>query len=272
MPAFMQWSFGLIKTTHNMYGLSEEQAAKFGELGKVKFPAVRGFSFVLATPAGDEPILSRMVAVMRPVDRKTFLADYEKYTVVYNKIVAKVDSPVFRPIESEKIDVDGIASLKVKVTIPQMPNMPPQTAKMMESMYGSGGKMVARIVPVDENNVVFSYGNDEVLHQAIAAIKEGKPGLSADEGIAKVTKLLPRGASCRFYISPSGVLDFAKRAVTLAVPGVPLHFPELGATPPLAVGVICGHDEVESQLVVPPELIEEIGRLVSGGAPAGNAP
>ena len=272
MPAFMQWSFGLIKNMHEMYGLSEEQATKFAELGKVKFPAVRGFSFELAAPAGDEPILSRMVAVMRPADGKTFLADYENYVAAYNKIVEKVDSPVFRPIESEKIDVDGIASLKVTMTVPQMPNMPPQSAKMIEAMYGPGGKIVARIVPVDENNVLFSYAGDEALHQAIAAVKEGKPGLSGDEGIAKVTKLLPRGASCRFYISPSGVLDFAKRAVTLAVPGIPLHFPELGATPPLAVGVTCGHDEVESQVVVPPELIEEIGRLVSGGAPAGTAP
>ncbi len=68
------------------------------------------------------------------------------------------------------------------------------------------------------------------------------------------------------------MLDFVKRAVTLAAPGAPLHFPELGATPPVAVGVICGHDEVESQVVVPPELLEEIGRLVSGGAPAGTAP
>ena len=71
------------------------------------------------------------MGVMRPVDGKTYLSDYQKYIAAYNKIVEKVDSPVFRPIESEKIDVEGIASLKVTVTMPQMPNMPPQTAKMM---------------------------------------------------------------------------------------------------------------------------------------------
>jgi hypothetical protein len=142
---------------------------------------------------------------------------------------------------------------------------------MIEAMYGPGGKVVARLVPVDENTVLLSYAGDEPLHQAIAAIKEGKPGLSADEGIAKVTKLLPHAAVARIYISPSGLIDFVKRAVTLAIPpgaGVNLHIPELGATPPVAVGVICGSDEVESQLIVPPELIEEIGKLVTGGASA----
>ncbi len=202
MPALMHWSFGLIKNMREMYGLSEEQADKLAELGKVKFPPVRGFSFELGATVGDEPILARMMGVMRPVDGKTYLADYEKFVAAYNKIVEKVDSPVFRPIESEKIDVDGIASLKVTVTMPQMPNMPPQTAKMMESMYGAGGKMVARIVPVDENTVVFSYAGDEALHQAIAAIKDGKPGLSSDEGIAKVTKLLPRGAGAASISAP----------------------------------------------------------------------
>jgi hypothetical protein len=269
MPGLMNMSFGMIKNMREMYGLSEEQADKIAELRKLKFPPIRGFSFVMGAPVGDESILARTTGVMRPVDVKTYLGDYERYVVGYNKIVEKVESSVFRPIQCEKTDVEGIASLKITVTVPQMPNMPPQSAKMIESMYGPGGKMVARIVPVDENTVLFSYAGDEPLHQAIAAVKQGKPGLSGDEGIAKVAKLLPRGARCRIYFSPSGLLDFVKRAANLAAPGTPLRIPELGATPPVAVGVIGGHDEVEAQVIVPPELFEEIGRLVSGGAAAG---
>ena len=220
MPGLMNWSFGLIKNMREMYGLSEAQADKLAELGKVKFPAVRGFSFELGALGGDELIMSRMMMVMRPVDGKTFLADYENYTAAYNKIVEKIDNPVFRPIQYEKVDVEGIASLKVTVTVPQMPNMPPQSAKMIEAMYGPGGKIVARIVPINEKTVLFSYASDEQLHKAIAAVKDGKPGLAGDEGIAKVAKLLPRGASARIFVSPSGVLEFIKRAVTMAAPGV----------------------------------------------------
>jgi hypothetical protein len=271
MPEILNWSFNLIKNMHELYGLSEEQAGTLAELAKVKFPAIRGFSFQLGAAAGEEPILSRMIGLMRPVDGKTYLADYEKFIAAYNKIVAKVDSPMFRQIECEKTDVEGIASLKVTMTVPQLPNMPPQSEKMIEAMYGPGGKIVARIVPVNENTVLIGYGGDEPLHQAIASVKEGKPGLSGDEGIAKVSKLLPKGAMCRAYISPSGVLDFVKRMATVAIPpgaGVNLRIPELGATPPLAVGIKGGENEFEAQMVVPPELFEEIGRLVSSRAPA----
>jgi hypothetical protein len=131
--------------------------------------------------------------------------------------------------------------------------------------------MVARIVPVDENTVIFSYAGDEPLQQAIAAVKENTAGLAADEGIAKITKLLPRDALVRMYISPSGVLEFVRRVAVLAIPpgaNVNLHIPELGATPPVAVGVKSGQNEVEAQLIVPPELLEQIGQQVTGGAPA----
>jgi len=110
------------------------------------------------------------------------------------------------------------------------------------------------------------------LRQTIATIKESKPGLTSDEGIAKVSKLLPRDSLCRVYISPSGLLGFVKQIVTTAMPqgaGANLHIPELGATPPVAVGVRGGENEIESQMLVPPELLEEIGRLASGGASAG---
>jgi len=264
MPSLMNWSFGMIKSMREMYGLSEEQADELSKLAEVKFPPIRGFSFELGLGADDEPILSRMVGVMRPADGKTYLADYEKYAAAYNKIVEKIESPVFRPLKCEKIEVDGIASLKVTVTMPQMPNMPPQTAKLMESMYGTGGKMVARIVPVDENTVLFSYAGDEPLHKAIAAVKEGKPGLAGDAGVAKAAALLPPGALCRIYLSPAGTLDFVKRAVALVMPaGANVHIPEFPATPPIAVGVMTGRDEVEAQVIVPAEVFQEIGRLVN---------
>ena len=61
----MDLSFGMIKNMHDMYGLSEEQAKMFSELGKEKFPAVRGLSFVLGVGQSGEPIFSRMLGIMR---------------------------------------------------------------------------------------------------------------------------------------------------------------------------------------------------------------
>ena len=79
----------------------------------MKFLPVRGFSFVLGVGESDEPILSRMMCIMMVKNSETFLADYEKFVASYNEIVKKVDSPVFKPLEIEKTDVDGTAALKL---------------------------------------------------------------------------------------------------------------------------------------------------------------
>ena len=43
-----------------------------------------------------------------------------------------------------------------------------------------------------------------------------------------------------------------------------MKIPEFGPTPPVAMAVTSGADEVEAQLIVPAEVVKAIGRLVGG--------
>ena len=268
MSKMMDLSFGLIKNMREMYGLSEEQAKTFSELAKEKFPAVRGFSFLLGTGKNDEPILSQMLGIMWVKNSETFMADYEKYLARYSRIVEKIDSPMFQPAQVEKSELDGIHGLKVTMSVPQMPNMPPQSAKMMERMYGPGGKITIWVVPCSEHAVVMSYGGQSSLRQAMAVIKEGKPGLAANEELAKVAALLPSGTTWVAYLSPKGIVDFVNRTIAAALPpGIGVKVPEFGATPPLAIAVTTGPDEVEVHVIVPAEVVKAIGGLVGAKAP-----
>ncbi len=195
MGKLMDFSFGLIKNMRGLYGLSEEQAEAFSALGKEKFPAVRGLSFVLGAGQSDEPIFARMLGIMRVKNSETYLADYEKFLARYNRIAEKIESPMFKPIQVAKTEFDGTPALKVTMHVPQMPNMPAQSVKIIENMYGPGGKITAWLVPCNEHAVVFSYMSQGPLRQAVAAIKEGKPDLAADAEVAKVVALLPPGAA-----------------------------------------------------------------------------
>jgi hypothetical protein len=263
MSKMMDVSFSMIKNMREMYGLTEEQAAAFSELGKKKFPGIHGFSFVLGVGGGDESIFNRMLLLMRVDDGKKFLSAYEEYMAGYNKVVEKANSPLFQPIKCEKTELDGAGALKVTVGIPKLPNMPPNTDKILEAMYGSGGKIVAWIVPCDEHSVIFSYGSKEHVLKAIAAVKEGKPGLADDAKVAKAAALLPKSASWRFFCSPKGVLNFGKRVMTAVMPaGANMNVPEFGETSPVAMALKTGEDEVEFQVVVPVDVIKEIGRLI----------
>lgn len=260
----MDFSFGMIKSMHDVYGLSEEQAKTISELSQVKFPAVRGFSFVLGAGQSGEPIFARMLAIMRIDSRETFLANYEEFVAHYNRVVEKISSPVFQPIQLEKTEFDGTPALKVTMSVPQMPNMPPESVKMMERIYGPGGKIVAWVVPCNDRSVVLSYMGQEPLRRMIAAIQEGKAGLAGDAGVAKVTALLPPGATWSGYCSPKGLFDFLSRTIAAAAPHARgVKIPEFAPTPPLAIALIPGHDEVEIQLIVPAEVVKAVGGLIN---------
>ena len=41
-----------------------------------------------------------------------------------------------------------------------------------------------------------------------------------------------------------------------------MKIPEFGPTPPVAMAITSGPDELESHLIVPAEVVKEIGRLV----------
>ncbi len=264
MRKLMDASFALIKSLRGMYGLSEEQAQAISELGREKFPGIRGVSFVLGAGQGSETMFARMLGVMRVDNSETFLADYEKYLARYNRVVEKIKSPMFQPMQCEKTEMGGARALKITMKVPQMPNMPPESAKLIEKMYGPGGKIVDWIVPCNEDTVVFSYMDQGPLQKAIAAIKQGKPGLAGNAEVAKVAALLPPGATWCLYFSPSGMFDFLKRAMAMALPpGSPVKIPEFGPTPPIAMAVTTGPDEVECHTIVPAEVLKEIGRLIT---------
>lgn len=107
MRKLMDASFALIKSLRGMYGLSEEQAQAISELGREKFPGIRGVSFVLGAGQGSETMFARMLGVMRVDNSETFLADYEKYLARYNRVVEKFKSPMFQPMQCEKTEMGG---------------------------------------------------------------------------------------------------------------------------------------------------------------------
>ena len=263
MHKLMDFSFGMVKNLRDLYGLSEEQSKTLSKLAQEKFPGIRGVSFVLGASQSGESILWRMSGIMRVKNSETFLVDYEKYLTAYNQIAEKVKSPMFQPIQLEKTEIDGARGLKITMSVPQMPNMPPESVKMMERMYGPGGKILAWIVPCNEHTVVISYMSPERLQHVIALIKQGKPGLAADAEVAGVTALLPSGTTWSGYLSPKGMFDMVVRVmVPMLPPGTWAKFPEFRETPPIAVALTTGPDDVESHLIVPAEVLKAIGEMV----------
>ena len=126
----------------------------------------------------------------------------------------------------------------------------------------------AWMVPADKHTVVFAYVNKESVRQAIQAIKQGKPGLAGDAGVAKTAALLPRGSVAALYVSPKGMIDMVKQILpAIAPPGANgrLKIPDFPKTPPIGFAVTAAWpgdaaaNELHTCLVVPAEVLQAIG-------------
>jgi len=261
MKAMMGFSMDLMKNMRELYGLSEEQFDEFSELSLQSIKGLRAMSMVFQAGRSADSLYSNMVCVMRVDDSEKFLERYEQFVRRYSEFVKGVDSPMLQPMEVEKSEVGGVAALQLTIKAPPFPGemQSPQHEKMMELLFGPGGKVVGWLVPADKHNVVYGFINKDPIQRTIEAVKQGKPGLAGDAEVAKTAALLPADAVAVGYLSPSGMLDFVKRIMpAFAPPGAELTFPDFPRTPPVGFAVKTAPNEVHAHLVVPAEVIQTI--------------
>ena len=266
--AMLKWSFDIMKSAAKLYGINEEQTKKLSALSMPSMERARGFSMMLGADEPGGSIFSSAIGVMRVDHSPAFMAAYEEDIRKYAELFKGLHSPLLGPMEVKKCEVGGTAALQFTAQAPKPPagQPTPQQAQAMERMmelyFGPGGKVVAWVVPADEQHVVLGYVSKKPLQRAMEAIRQGKPGLAGDAGVAKTAALLPSGARAVVYISPAETIKFIQRmAPAIAPPGAKwnLKLPEFPKTPPLGFAVTTAANEVQTCLVVPAEVLQAIG-------------
>ncbi len=263
----MKFSFSIMKSMPDLYGLSEEQVNKMSEMSSQFFKGIRGASFMLGVGQSSEPLYSKFIGLMRVEDTQTFMANYEKYIQQYGELIKDAHSPILQPMTVEKTDIGGVAGLQITMNVPQTfgAAQAPQQERIMETFFGPGGKITTWLAPVDEHNIVMGYVSKKHLQQAMAAIKQGKPGLGSDAGVSKTAALLPPDALLIGYLSPQGTMDFIKRMASVIFPPemkMEEKISEFPKTPPLGFAVTTAHDEVQTCLIIPAEVLLAVPKYI----------
>ena len=141
----------------------------------------------------------------------------------------------------------------------------PEAKKMMELMFGSGGKMDVYMAAADQQTVVGAYVSPKQLAPAVKAIQEGKPLLTDEAGVAQTAAMLPPGAQWVGFLSPRGGAAFVARMVKAIVPpgaqGVPT-IPEFPETPPIGFGVQLSSSGLDTDLAIPAAVLEAVSQTV----------
>ena len=135
---------------------------------------------------------------------------------------------------------------------------------LLEALFGPGGKIRIFMAAADEHTVVAAYTRRAALRRCLRATKRPRAALVADEGVAATAALLPSGAPVVGYWSPKGTIDFINQAISLFAPDEQSKFalPDFPETPPVGLAATISADEVQTDVVIPGEVLKAIGAYV----------
>ncbi len=261
-------SFGMMRSYPGGDKLSDEQIKKLSDISLKSMQGLRSMALLMGVAEGNEPLYGRMVLAMKMKDAKVYLDNYEAAMAGMAKIFKDAESPLFS-FESERIEIEGLPVLKLAMNLePFMGQQAqvPEAKKMMELMFGGGGgKINVYMAAADEHTVIGAYVTPQQLAPALKAIREGKPQLMDEAGVAKTAAMLPAGAQWVGFLSPRGAAAFVSRMVKTVAPpgaqGVP-EIPEFPEMPPIGFGVQLSPSGLDTDLAVPAAVLEKASETI----------
>ena len=267
MKSWMEMSFGMMRSYPGWDKLSDEQLKKLSEISLKSMQGLRSMALLMGISEGDEPLYGRMLLAMKTKDAKAYLDSYEDAMAGMAKIFKDAQSPMFL-FESERIEIEGLPVLKIAMNMEPFLGQQaqaPEAKKMMELMFGSGGKMNVYMAVADEHTVIGAYVTPQQLVPAVKAIQEGKPQLINEAGVAKTAAMLPAGAQWVGFLSPRGGAAFVSRMMKTVTPpgaqGVP-EIPEFPETAPIGFGAKLSPAGLDTDLAVPTDVLEKASETI----------
>jgi len=266
MSSWMEMSFGMMRSYPGGDKLSDADIKKLSEISLKSMRGLRSMALLMGVGQGDEPLYGRMLLAMRTKDAKAYLESYEDSLAEMAKVLKDANSSLFE-FESERIEIEGLPVLKLAMNMEPFLGQQaqvPEAKKMMDLMFGGSGKMNIYMAAADEHTVIGAYVTPQQLPPAVKAIREGKPQLMDEAGVAKTAAMLPQGAQWLGFLSPRGAAAFVSRMVKTVtppgaqVPGIP-EFPE---TSPIGFGVQLSPAGLDTHLAVPADVLEKASETI----------
>ena len=278
----MQMSVDMMKLMPDLYGIDPKQADELVGLSADSFKGMKSMSLLMGVGEANDPLYSNMVGVVKVGDAAKFTENYLKYIKALNELVDGDKPSILSATEVEEITLDGKPCLHLAMKIPTPPSVEgiPDYHKLMEAMFGPGGKINIYMATADKNTIVWGYTDKEKLLATLKTLKDPEKSLANDKQLAKTAARLPRGSQWVGYVSPRGSVAFANRTMVVmnkalldqfeadgvvienrpkAIPSIP-EFPE---SPPVGFSMKIVKGRLQADMVVPDAVIRAIGKYTA---------
>lgn len=260
MEAMMKLNLEVMKAINKDGDKLKEKFAKLDKIFAETSKGLQGMAFVLRTGKENAPLFGNMVGFMRLDDSAAYLESYEKMVPELNALYKELGTPFLPQVELKKKKIAGVTILEIETAMPI--NDDPMQKKIMEAMFGPGGKMKSSVAAFDAKTILMTYSSAEGLVDTVKELA-GK-GLKDDPEVTRTMSLLPEGAQWALLFHPRGMAEMTAQWMKTFAPNVPVQIPELPKTPPVGIGVRASETGVTLQIVVPSQIFEAIGQLIGG--------
>jgi hypothetical protein len=264
VKSWMDASFAMMRSYPGWDKLSDRQIKKLSRISLRSMQGVRSMALMLGISQGDEPLYGRMLMVIKTKDADAYLDNYQ--AVLEEMALISKDGELPMLFQTKRIEVDGLPMLKLSMDMKPFlpPGQGPESERVMELMFGSSS-MNTYIAAADPTTVVAAYVSPTQLVNAVQAIREGKPPLTDEAGVAQTLAMLPPDAQWLGLVSPRGGAAFMSR-MFLAVappgtPGVP-EIPQFPETPPIGIGMVLSPSGLDTVVAIPATVLETVSEMV----------
>ncbi|MFO0864881.1 MAG: hypothetical protein U0744_09555 [Gemmataceae bacterium] len=236
-----------------MYKLSEADAKLLEKASLDMMTGMDAMSMAFRAPKQGEAIFGGTVGVMRVKDSSEYLKRYMESMKTVNKLMKTKG-------ESKAVTVAGKDAIEASMDMKAMlqANPDPNAEMMLEKMFG-GTTMTFTMAAVDAKTVIFSYLPASKMKGIVEGYGADKQ-LRAESRNEKTLKNLVADPFFTVLWSPKDTADLV-RSVAKDF-GQELPIPAVGVTPPIGIAGRATATTTEIQLLVPVEVLEEIGKLI----------
>jgi hypothetical protein len=260
--AMMDFSLASMRAARELYGLSEEQLERLGKISSDSIEGLRGMAITMGVGKPRQPAYGNIYGLMVVDDVEKYMERYGKYVEASSEILRGSKRSFMKNMTFEKVK-PGLWKLEFEIDFAAAmgEDMPEEARAMMPQLFGADGKSTALMAKVDDRRLALSYAGAREIDEVVEAIRQGKPGLGADEQLRATAALLPPGAPWAAYVSPKGYMAYTMRLMQPMFEqfGMPFQMPEFPDSPPIGIAAGAKGNELEARLVVPAATLKAIG-------------
>jgi hypothetical protein len=259
----MELSMRMMKAYPGGDKLTEEQLRKMVRVAQESMKDLRSMAMMMGAGKADEPLYGNTLFVMRVKNAEKYFKEYARLMEEMGRIGKESGSPLFS-YQVEQTTIAGKPALKVAMNLAGMmgAGQPPEAKKMMELMFGTAEQVPFYLAVANPHTIVGTYLSPESLERALRTVGQAEAQLMAQAGNRETIERLPKGAQWVGLWSPRGTLQMVRRMMTQIVPNLPVAIPEFPETSPIGIAGKLSPAGLETELVLPPDVLKGIADTV----------